>query len=250
MAELFIVGAQRSGTTYLYNILDQHPQVCMAKPVRPEPKFFLNKDEFSKGKDYYESLYYGKRTKSHKYIGEKSTSYIESNEVAERIKSFYPDTKILIILREPVARAYSNYKFSVENGFENLSFIDAIDEESRRLKDVQYTVSVHPNAYKRRGHYMDYICDFDAAFSRSQIKIIIHEEFVSNINAIAELYSWLGVDASYRPASYKRKINNNTELNVDKLDMLEVKINLSKIFEGSNKKLEDYLGRRINAWKT
>ena len=49
----FIVGAQRCGTTYLYNLLDEHPEIEMAKPVKPEPKFFMKDDLFEKGLDFY-----------------------------------------------------------------------------------------------------------------------------------------------------------------------------------------------------
>jgi hypothetical protein len=58
MSRFFIVGAQRSGTTYLWHALNHHPEICMASPVRPEPKFFMQEELWKKGKDYYERAYF------------------------------------------------------------------------------------------------------------------------------------------------------------------------------------------------
>jgi hypothetical protein len=249
MAELFIIGAQRSGTTYLYNVLDAHPQILMAKPVRPEPKFFLKEDQWAKGKKYYESLYFQSRRAEHIFIGEKSTSYIEYKVAAARIKSFYPEARILVILRDPVERTYSNYRFSVENGIENLSFIEALSAEQERLSNTKYNASVNPYAYQRRGHYIDYINHYSDVFDESQIYVIIHEEFVSNSSAISKLYSWLGVDESYVSRDYKERVNVSTASSVNAQKLLEYENNLCEKFIESNENLEEYLGREIPAWK-
>ena len=58
MNNLFIVGAQRSGSTYLYNLLDGHPEVSMIRPARPEPKFFLSQDSILQGKSFYEDHFF------------------------------------------------------------------------------------------------------------------------------------------------------------------------------------------------
>ena len=142
MKNLFIVGAQRSGTTYLYQILTNHPQVAMAQPVRPEPKFFLDERLVAQGKDYYENTYFNERVEATSYLGEKSTSYIESIEAAQRIHSLYPDARILMILRDPVVRAYSNYRFSVAHQLEKLTFMEALVAEPERLFMFQ---AVSPN---------------------------------------------------------------------------------------------------------
>ncbi len=80
----FIVGAQRSGTTYLYRTLDEHPEIEMAKPVRPEPKFFLQGDLSAYTHDDYLGLFFGNKAGA-KLRGEKSTSYIESEHAARQI---------------------------------------------------------------------------------------------------------------------------------------------------------------------
>ena len=249
MAELFLVGAQRSGTTYLYHMLDSHPQVLMAKPVRPEPKFFLDEEEYKKGKRHYETRYFADRTNDHIYIGEKSTSYLEYKIVAERIQGFYPGARILLILREPVARAYSNYRFSVENGLESLSFQDAIDMERERLLSGKYASSVNPYAYTKRGHYIDYIRDYMNVFDREQISIIIHEEFVSRLDQISKLFEWLGIDKGHVPENYEGKYNVSVRSDRDRQELEMAKNILGKEYSRSNTALEELLGRQIRAWK-
>ena len=54
----FIAGAQRSGTTYLYRLLDEHPEIEMAKPERPEPKFFLLDELHARGLKFYENHFF------------------------------------------------------------------------------------------------------------------------------------------------------------------------------------------------
>lgn len=248
MAELFIVGAQRSGTTYLYDMLDSHPEILMAKPKKPEPKFFLCDKEYEKGKKYYEQRYFAERTSKHGYIGEKSTSYIESGRAATRIKSFYPNTRILMILRNPVERAYSNYKFTVDNGLEHLTFEAALSSENERVLNADYDTSVSPYAYQHRGNYIEYIRKYSKVFDRSNILIIIHEEFISNKLEISRLYSWLGVDESHLPVAYNNIVNNSKESSIEKNKVELSKSGLYISYADSNKQLEDYLGRKIDVW--
>ncbi len=248
MRQIFIIGAQRSGTTYLYNILNAHPKICMAKPVRPEPKHFLNQSEYDKGVEYYESLYYKEYNSMQIYIGEKSTSYLEFSFVAQRINAYYPDAKIIVILRNPVERAYSNYKFSCENGLESLSFVDALRAEKKRLSDCRFQISVNPYAYVQRGHYIQYLLGYDKVFSESQIKIIIHEEFVSNNAAILDLYSWLELDCNIMLDDVS-KVVNASKSSLSFQDFLNCKSDLYEVFMNSNKELEGYIGRSIDVWK-
>ena len=79
----FIAGAQRSGTSYLYHILAEHPEIEMAKPLRPEPKFFHVDALFERGLDYYRHHFF--EGKAGAWLrGEKSTSYMESEKAAGR----------------------------------------------------------------------------------------------------------------------------------------------------------------------
>src|SRR5690606_13316093 len=140
--QLFIVGAQRCGTTYLYKLLDEHPEVEMAKPARPEPKFFL-KDGSENQRDHYINTYFSNQNTL--LLGEKSTSYIESRRAAERIATCFPDAIIIFLLRNPVSRAISNYWMSVDNELEDQPISVLLDDsmESRPSQGL----SVSPFRY-------------------------------------------------------------------------------------------------------
>jgi len=81
-----IVGAQRSGTTGLYRLLAQHPDICMASPLRPEPKFFLREDAVSKGREGYLARHFPHHN-GESMLGEKSTSYMEREDAILRMGS-------------------------------------------------------------------------------------------------------------------------------------------------------------------
>lgn len=115
MRNLFIIGAQRSGSTLLAQVLDLHPKIKLMTPVKPEPKYFLEKNY--NGKQAYIDLFKGQE-KNYDYFLEKSVSYIEHDDALKRICSDFPDARVLIILRNPIDRCLSNYRYSVENGME------------------------------------------------------------------------------------------------------------------------------------
>ena len=99
----FIAGIQRCGTTFLYHLLDSHPQIAMAKPVRPEPKVFLT-DSFTSDPDGYDALLFPENP-SAQVRGEKSTSYLDHDAALRRISVTFPEAKFLVLLRDPVERA-------------------------------------------------------------------------------------------------------------------------------------------------
>lgn len=244
-----MIGAQRSGSTYLFGNLDGHPEIFMAKPLRPEPKYFLDSARYGRGKTYYEEAYFKKRRQRHKYIGEKSTSYLEFPQAGRRIHSYYPHARILIILRNPITRAYSNYQFSVMNKIENLSFGEALDAEKGRLLRKEYQTSVNPYAYLKRGHYIDYLRSYVEIFGRSQIKIVIAEEYLLNLSAIAELYEWLGVNSKIIPNGYDQKVNSSDVSLRDDPDWHSIYARLQDSYAASISTLEAFLGRQIDVWK-
>ena len=246
MKHLIIVGAQRSGSTYLYHVLNNHPQVVMAQPVRPEPKFFLNDQLVARGKTYYERTYFRAWGEETRYFGEKSTSYIESVEAAQRIHHFYPDVRILMILRDSVMRAYSNYRFSVANQLEQLTFKEALEAEPERIKKAKFSTSVNPYAYRTRGHYIDYVEAYLNIFNASQLEILIFEEFVGKLASVQALYRWLGIEDSFVPESLGQVFNPTV---IEKEEHNEVFKDLALGYQDSIGRLEGYLGRRIDVWR-
>src|SRR5689334_22661946 len=97
----------------------------MAKPVKPEPKFFLVDHLYARGLEYYAGTWFAAAGEA-QVAGEKSTDYLESAAAAARIARDLPRVKLVFILREPVERAYSNYLWSKMNGLETEDFETAL----------------------------------------------------------------------------------------------------------------------------
>ena len=93
LPEFLIGGAPRSGTTWLYALLDRHPDIHMAKPLKPEPKFFLRDDEYAKGLEYYSKKWF-EGVDASKIAGEKSTDYLESADAAAFQLSVYAKPRL------------------------------------------------------------------------------------------------------------------------------------------------------------
>jgi hypothetical protein len=246
----FIVGAQRSGTTYLYHVLDQHPEIEMAEPVRPEPKFFMRDDDFAKGIHHYEQHYFS--GKSGAWLkGEKSTSYLESPLAAERIAVAYPDAKILVLLRDPVARAVSHWRFSVENEVETLPMAEAFAAEEERAKHFdRERFSVSPFAYLRRGRYMEDIAIWERHFPKEQIRVLVHEGFVGSRDAVAELYRFLAVADDFVPQGLDRRVNTSKAPAKGGKDITDQQSReLAAGFAESNNRLAAAYGLDLGPWR-
>lgn len=249
MDNLFIVGGQRCGSTMLAKILAEHPQICMAQPFKPEPKYFMRPDIDVDEVIQYERRYFSTVAPEVQVLGEKSTSYIESIEAAAAISKFYPKAKILIILREPVARAFSNYKFTCSHGLESESFPMALRLEEERLKNKTTNTSVSPFAYRRRGEYIRYIRQYDHYFPSEQIMILVLEEMLISKEISIDLFRWLGV---FVPADIdvpRKRINASPQTEILKVIPHEALISLKAHYEASNQLLAERIGRKIDVWK-
>ncbi len=242
MTQFFIVGAQRCGTTYLYSILDQHPQICMARPVRPEPKYFLSDHDVFDEHEYRESFYSGCGDAI--CFGEKSTSYYEHRDAALRIQSAFPQAKIIFMLRDPVYRAISNYFFSVQSGIETRSIGDAIFNRSA-APSLNQSVSTDPFNYLGRGNYEKYIREFIEIFSDVNVDVLVFEQFAGNREEIGALYQFLGVDPGFMNANIDARVNAS-ERNSDV--PVRVEEELREYYRGTIGGLEKLIQKDLAVW--
>jgi hypothetical protein len=241
----FIVGAQRSGTTYLYHVLNEHPEIEMAAPLRPEPKCFLG--DTSPSRDAYEATYFSGKAGAW-LRGEKGTSYIESEAAARRIAAMFPGALIIFALRNPIERALSNYRFSLDNGIETESMeVAFLNEATRRDQYDKTRFSVSPFAYLRRGCYIDYLTLYERFFPREQIEILFFEDFAANLAAVQRLYARLGVAADVVPPSANRQVNASQKRSDQTLSP-DLRQYLSDYFAGSNARLADHLAVDLTQW--
>lgn len=189
----FIIGAQRSGTTFLAKAMQAHPDIAFAQPIFPEPKFYLQKENQDKGAEIYRRTLFS-NSSSAKLFVEKSTSYIESSLAAERIARHFPNALIIVLLRNPVTRAISNYFFTKKHGLETLVIEEAFAAEEERLSlGLQKAISVSPFAYKSRGHYINYLTNWRNHFPDKNIHLLFFEEIISDTRIISNLFERLGL---------------------------------------------------------
>jgi len=236
-----IIGAQRCGTTYLTRLLDEHPEIEMAKPLRPEPRFFLDDQKFGRGVEHYEEQYFsdpGARVR-----GEKSTSYIEHDLAVLRIASVLPDATIVAVVRDPVARALSNYRFSCAEGVETLPLVDALKVNGtaeRAWDEARFSVS--PFAYLERGRYADALARVAQHVPRERLQVLVFEELVADASVLAALYERLGVDPGFRPPGLGAPVNASTDTGA--LDAA-TEAWLRTYYAEPNRRLEEFLGRPL-----
>ena len=203
MPNFFIVGAQKAGTTSLYHYLDQHPQVYMSP--RKEPHFFEGMhSEFRRpgirstpvsDPAEYRALFDG--TSGERAIGEASASYLYSPRAPGLIKSSVPDARIIIILRNPADRAYSNFLHCVQVGREPLgSFAAALRAEESRMREKWGPLWY----YKHKGFYYSQVERYLDTFGRDRVGVWLHEDLRNEArDTLAEVFRFLEVDEDFVP---------------------------------------------------
>jgi hypothetical protein len=237
-----IAGCQRAGSTWLARVLDEHPQVQMAKPLRPEPKTFLVDEPFSL--DRYHEDFFGDAPERVRAFGEKSVTYVEREDIIPRVQSALPDASVLFVLRDPVERAFSNWRFSTTSGLETLSFEDALAAEDARARERHDGVSTNPFAYVQRGLYAQQLAPWLEAFS-GRASVLVFEELREDLSAVRDVFDWLGVDPSFDSPASRERINASDG---DATLSPEVRARLRERFAAPNAQLARLLGRPLDAW--
>ncbi len=237
-----VIGAQRCGTTYLHELLADHPEIAMARPFRPEPKVFLADEVVERGVEWYERTWFP-HAGTAGLLGEKSTSYLESPEAVTRVVAVLDRPQIVVQLRDPVERAVSNWSFSRSHGMEDRSVTEALTRNlDGPLPWDRQATSVSPHAYLERGRYAEYLTPWLDAFP-GLVRVQFLEDLVGSPDRVGELYEWLGVDAGVRPDSLGHRVNQ-AEPPEDSLDAGLVD-RLRDYFNDSDRALAGLLGREL-----
>lgn len=185
MPDFLIIGTQKGGTTSLYHYLTRHPQILPA--AQKEVHFF--DFNFERGLDWYESQFPPEAKEKNLLTGEASPYYLFHPLVPKRVKLLFPDVKLIVMLRNPVTRAWSHYNHEVRWGFENLSFEEAIAHESERLAgevqkmffdETYYSYNHQHYTYLSRGIYADQLRTWLELFPKEQFLILQSEAFYAN----------------------------------------------------------------------
>ncbi len=202
MPTFLIIGAAKAGTTSLYQYLKEHPQIYMSP--QKEPRFFalegekidfrgpgdLTRFRYVTDLETYRLLF---EDVSHEVaIGEASTWYLYIPKAAERIQHYLPDVKLIVMLRDPVERAYSHFSSWRREGVEPLEhFSQAMAAEKERMEN-NWSPAWH---YQQKGFYYHQLKRYFDLFEKSQIKIYLYEDFKANsTNVVQDIFRFLGVD--------------------------------------------------------
>lgn len=198
--DFLIVGAAKAGTTSLYFHLLEHPQIWAAS--RKEVHFFdVN---YARGGRWYQSHFPLRSRMKSGLTGEASPYYLFHPHAAERIAASPDSPKIIVLLRDPVRRAYSHFQHHVRCNWEQLSFADAIVREAEvlplelekmRADSAYHSVFHRLRSYVSRGCYAEQLQAYFVHLPRERILILRSEDFFADPQAIySQVLRFLGID--------------------------------------------------------
>jgi hypothetical protein len=191
------IGAAKSGTTTLFDILKQHSNIYF--PSFKEPHFFDIPSNYSNGITWYEKTYF-KKSEGVKIVADFTPSYLYEKEAAQRIfNEIGKEVKFVIILRNPVDRAFSHYLHTKGDRYDRLSFKEALIAENQRLEEANHSgdyLSKLRFSYVNQGLYSQMIEEYLKFFPKENFLIInFEEEFVARrSDVIKKILLFLGVE--------------------------------------------------------
>jgi hypothetical protein len=254
LPNFIIIGGQRCGTTTLYNYLARHPHIA---PASGKELHFFDLS-YERGQTWYQTHFPTKLYQQFRQIkgtrplitGESSPYYLFHPHVPQRVAAMCPSAKLIVLLRNPVDRAYSHYYHEIRWGFEVASsFEEAINMETDRMDgeldklladENYYSFSHHHHTYLTRGIYIDQLQNWLNYFPREQIFILSSEQFYEQTPAMfRNIVQFLDLPA-WKPAKYK---NYNQANNPDIPPATRER--LTEYFKPHNARLYEFLGERF-----
>lgn len=237
---LFIIGAMKSGTTYLHELLSTHPQIFMS--LVKEPCYFVHpkelkrrwpemwKNMYWKSEENYLKLFNGPDNTP--IVGESSaeyTNYPLLSGIPERIQRFNPDSRFIYILRDPIERTISHYWMYINYYALEIDPSEAIRKRPELIAISNYTMQLK---------------QFLQFFNIDKIFVTTFEELTSNPkNSYQQILAWLNVDNTYIPD------NLNTPKNVSSYKIRKQSA-LGLLFKFQNSKVWDKIGGFFPSWFT
>lgn len=256
LPDFMVVGAQKAGTTSLYDYLVKHPNVLPA--FEKEIHYFDdglsgNEKNYSKDDRWYRAHFpLRSQLTSSRITGEASPYYLFHPDAAKRIKEYVPGCKLLILLRNPSTRAISHYYHERRLGHEQLTLLQALEAEEGRTSaaaasnDYNDYSMIH-HTYLARGDYLPQLLRFFDIFGPDNIHLEISEDFfTSTRERLSRVHQFLGLPA-HTEDEYKIMNQNVSSRAVDR-DALSY---LSSYYAPRIQELDTYLnldGELIHKW--
>jgi hypothetical protein len=183
------IGAQRTGTSWIYACLYEHPQICMPQK---EISFFSRDRNWSRGFEWYERIF--TECPPSAIAGEFSTSYLTDTDAPARIADRYPGVQLIVSLRHPADRAYSSYLNDIVAGV-----VPAATGFKRALE-------LHPE-YVEGGRYARHLRRYLEVFPRDQLLVSLFDDARREpLSAIREIYRFVDADPRFRPQMLDRRV--------------------------------------------
>ncbi len=183
LPNVLVIGAQKAATSWIYQCLKEHPDVFV--PFVKEQHFF--DQNYHEGLEWYERYFKGYG--SEKAICDVSPSYLSSGIAPERIKNALGDIKLIVCLRNPIDRAFSQYKMHLRKKTADKPF----EELWRRDEKSEYV---------QFGRYYTHLEQYLEFFPKENILVLIYEDIQNDpISFIQRIYRFIGVDENFKPKS-------------------------------------------------
>lgn len=180
------VGVQKAGTTWLYKMLEAHPDIGMIFSDEKDTRFFTC--FYDRGYAWYER-HYEKITE--KVKGEFSTSYFYSQDATDRIFNYLPGIKLIVSLRNPVDRIISNHRHQVQLGF-----------ASGKLEDIAAGIANNPT-YIEQCMYYKHLSRWIQRFGKENVLVILFDDIKENPGQVCRnMYRFLGIDDNFLPVNF------------------------------------------------
>jgi hypothetical protein len=243
MPDALVIGAQKAGTTSIFHYLLSHPRVLA--PTRKEIGFFTAK--WREGPGWYRRHFPLRRPGGLRTL-EASTGYLDQPYVPARVAELLPHVKLLVLMRDPLERAWSHWRHSVRLGVEPLSFADALEAEEERLAPLFERMArdetFHPRelsyyTYMRRGRYAEHLENWFRYFSRESFLILQSEHLYGQpAEVMRRVWRFLELPA-YDDGEYEA--HNSAGVKRKGMDP-DVRRRLREYFEPHDTRLERLLG--------
>lgn len=192
--EIIVVGAQRAGTTTLFRLLSEHP--VLRRPTIDKGTGYFD-DGYRNGPRWYRAHFPIRVRRGRSIAFECSGYYLFHPLAAERIGRDLPNCQVVVMVRDPVQRAYSSYRHELARGFETLSFADAISQEPERTSGLAERLAADPGAtsfghrhhcYLQRSQYAEQIERFVEALGPDRVHVVDADRMFADP---AGTYRWL-----------------------------------------------------------
>jgi hypothetical protein len=235
-----VAGMQKAGTTALDVYLREHPQICMAM----KRGSLLIVMAFSGKPNYFAYHSHFSPRGEHQLVGEATPIYAYWDASVQRIWEYNSEMKLIVVLRNPIERAYSHWNMERQRGLESLPFIEAIRNEDARCREVlpkQHRVY----SYLDRGWYSAQIRRIWRFFPKNQCMFIKHEPLLSSPNREMEaVWEFLGVSSVAVSQKIVHARKYEMRMNPEELEMLQA------YYKYEIKQIESMLGWDCSDWLT